>query len=256
MQFEADSQARLEQLVSRDARAEQLDDDRRRALESLRMEAANVRVTREAGAPLLAEAIQKGLRGLAMQRARVEIRVGPGELGDGSDVAFLLTANPGAEPLPLTKVASGGELARAMLATRLAMLPASTRRSGRSEVAMEETCDSARWPGRDPETLVFDEVDAGIGGAAATAVGRALAQLGQRRQVLVVTHLAQVAAFASSHVLVAKSVRRGKSVTTARTLGADERVTELGRMLSGQPESATARRHAEELLDLAKRRSR
>jgi DNA repair protein RecN (Recombination protein N) len=102
-------------------------------------------------------------------------------------------------------------------------------------------------------TLVFDEVDAGIGGAAALAVGRALAALAGRHQVLVVTHLPQVAAFADHQVAVTKRDRGGATVASAHQVSGDERVVELSRMLSGQPESATARGHAEELLASASR---
>jgi DNA repair protein RecN (Recombination protein N) len=103
-----------------------------------------------------------------------------------------------------------------------------------------------------PPTLVFDEVDAGVGGEAALAVGRALHQLALAgHQVLVVTHLAQVAAFADAQVAVTKEERDGRTVAAARPVEADERLVELSRMLSGQPGSATARRHAEELLDYA-----
>ena len=114
-----------------------------------------------------------------MARARLEVTVGESDPGD--DVSFLLGANPGEAVLPLAKVASGGELARAMLALRLVLTDA-------------------------PPTIVFDEVDAGIGGEAALAVGRALAEVGQRHQVLVVTHLAQVAAYAGHQFGVRKEV--------------------------------------------------
>ncbi|MGI8984683.1 MAG: DNA repair protein RecN, partial [Acidimicrobiales bacterium] len=136
-------------------------------------------------------------------------------------------------PLPLAKVASGGELARAMLAARLVLSDA-------------------------PPTLVFDEVDAGVGGEAALAVGRALAELAGAHQVLVVTHLPQVAAFADHQVVVAKDDRSGATVASARTVTGTDRVVELSRMLSGQPSSGTARDHAEELLATAaaQRRSR
>jgi DNA repair protein RecN (Recombination protein N) len=138
-------------------------------------------------------------------------------------VAFLLGANPGEAVLPLAKVASGGELARAMLALRLVLVEA-------------------------PPTIVFDEVDAGIGGEAALTVGRALAEVATRHQVLVVTHLAQVAAYAGHQVAVRKNVSGERTVAAAETLDAEGRVVELARMLSGQPGSPTARRHAEELL--------
>jgi DNA repair protein RecN (Recombination protein N) len=103
-----------------------------------------------------------------------------------------------------------------------------------------------------PPTLVFDEVDAGIGGEAALAVGRALHTLAAAgHQVLVVTHLAQVAAFADAQVAVTKEERNGRTVAAARVVEAEDRLVELSRMLSGRPDSPTARRHAEELLGLA-----
>ena len=156
-----------------------------------------------------------------MARARISVDVA----GDGAadQITFLLAANAGEPLLPLTKVASGGELARAMLAARLVLSDA-------------------------PPTLVFDEVDAGIGGTAAVAVGRSLAELAARHQVLVVTHLPQVAAFADSHVSVTKEETEGRTIASASVLGDAERVVELSRMLSGQPESTTARDHAQELL--------
>jgi DNA repair protein RecN (Recombination protein N) len=105
-----------------------------------------------------------------------------------------------------------------------------------------------------PDTLVFDEVDAGIGGEAALAVGRSLAELGQRHQVLVVTHLAQVAAFADAHVAVAKAEVGKRTVATAVPVEGEDRVRELSRMLSGMAESGSARQHAAELLGQARRR--
>ena len=139
---------------------------------------------------------------------------------------MLLAANPGTPPLPLAKVASGGELARTMLALRLVLTGA-------------------------PPTLVFDEVDAGIGGAAALAVGRSLARLAGEHQVLVVTHLPQVAAYADAQVRVAKQSDDAATVSQASLLDQPERVIELSRMLSGQPDSDAARTHAAELLDSA-----
>jgi DNA repair protein RecN (Recombination protein N) len=141
----------------------------------------------------------------------------------GDDVTFLLGANPGEAVLPLAKVASGGELARAMLALRLVLTDA-------------------------PSTMVFDEVDAGVGGEAAQAVGGALAEVAQRHQVLVVTHLAQVAACARQQLGVRKVLDKGRTVAHAAVLEDEARVVEVARMLSGSPDSATARRHAEELL--------
>ncbi len=141
------------------------------------------------------------------------------------DVEFLLAANTGAEPRPLNRGASGGELSRVMLALEVAL-------AGTSPVP----------------TFVFDEVDSGVGGKAAVEVGRRLATLARNAQVLVVTHLPQVAAYADRHVVVHKS--SDGSVTTSGLSVLDDRarVKELSRMLAGQEESETALAHAEELL--------
>jgi DNA repair protein RecN (Recombination protein N) len=163
-----------------------------------------------------------------MPAARLAVEVTGDDPAD--DVRFLLAANPGEPLLALSKVASGGELARTMLALRLVLT------SG-------------------PETLVFDEVDAGIGGEAAVAVGRALGALGRDHQVLVVTHLAQVAAFAHHHVAVSKRESGGRTVSEARMVASDDRVDELSRMLAGRA-TETARAHVRELLTDAGHRSR
>ena len=184
--------------------------------------AAVVGRARRAGAPRLAAAVQKRLRALAMPRAKLEVAVSDEDPGD--EVTFGLGANAGETVLALAKVASGGELARAMLALRLVLTDA-------------------------PPTMVFDEVDAGIGGEAARAVGAALAEVARRHQVLVVTHLAQVAAFAGRQLAVRKDVVSGRTVATTAAVEGEHRVVELARMLSGAPDSATARRHAEELLE-------
>jgi DNA repair protein RecN (Recombination protein N) len=223
----AEASDRLAELESHDQRAAALDQERATAATAAAKEEAKVRKARAQAAPKLAAAIEEQLRLLAMPRARFEVEVS--DEGPGDRVTFLLGANPGEPTLPLAKVASGGELARTMLAARLVLTGA-------------------------PPTLVFDEVDAGIGGEAAVAVGRALAALGTKgSQVLVVTHLPQVAAFADRQIGVWKDERDGRTVATARALDDGERVVELSRMLSGQPESETARGHAEELLRMRAR---
>jgi DNA repair protein RecN (Recombination protein N) len=216
--------ARVNDLESVEERAAALQVQITAAESHLATVEADVGRARRRGAPELARAVEKRLRTLAMARARLEVTVGESDPGD--DVAFLLGANPGEAVLPLAKVASGGELARAMLALRLVLTDA-------------------------PPTIVFDEVDAGIGGEAALAVGRALAEVGHRHQVLVVTHLAQVAAYAGHQVGVHKEVTAKRTLAVTRSLHDEDRVVELARMLSGQPDSATARRHAEELLTQA-----
>jgi DNA repair protein RecN (Recombination protein N) len=187
-----------------------------------------LRAARRAAAGPLGDEVTASLHELAMPRAQVEVAVEPGEpTDDGADVVtFLLAANTGESARPLAKAASGGELARTMLALRLV------------------TSDA-------PPTLVFDEVDAGIGGEAGTAVGRLLGVLGAQHQVLCVTHLAQVAAFADRQVAVEKSDRSGRTVASATVVDGEDRVRELSRMLAGVGESDHARRHAAELLSSA-----
>ncbi len=220
--YRAEAEGRLEELLSHDRRAAELDARRAKAVASLTAAQAEVRAARTAVAPRLADAVHGHLAELAMPKARLAVQVdGPA----GDDVRILLAANPGGELLPLAKVASGGELARAILALRLVLTAG-------------------------PDTLVFDEVDAGIGGTAALAVGRALGALGATHQVLVVTHLPQVAAFADHHVVVTKHDDGERTVSDATVLSAKDRVVELSRMLSGS-DSAAARKHARELLTSA-----
>ncbi len=205
-----------------------------RAVVRAELEAAEaaLRRGRQSAAPRLAAAAGSRLADLAMAGARFEIEVADEGAGDG--VRFLLGANRGEAVLPLARVASGGELARAMLALRL-------------EAA------------GGPETMVFDEVDAGVGGQAALALGRALHEVARgdgdrsERQVLVVTHLAQVAAFADHQIAVRKGDQGERTVTKATEVTAEERVVELARMLSGHPDSRAARAHAQELLEGARR---
>ncbi len=180
-----------------------------------------VRSVRARAAGSFAKLVGERLGELAMAGARLEVRVAPD--GTGEPIELALGANVGEAVQPLARAASGGELARAMLAIRLVGLGG-------------------------PQTMVFDEVDAGVGGAAALALGEALHEVGGDRQVLVVTHLAQVAAQADAQISVVKGQSRGRTVTTATAVQGEERVTELSRMLSGHPDSDAARAHARELL--------
>lgn len=219
--YQAEAEARLAELEHHDQRAAELDAALAEAKRREATAAAAVAEARRRAAAPLAAAVQEHLASLAMPRARLEVQVDGPDPGD--EVSILLAANPGSPPLPLTKVASGGELARTMLALRLVLTAG-------------------------PPTLVFDEVDAGIGGEAAVAVGRSLAALGADHQVLVVTHLPQVAAFAAAHVRVTKETGEDRTVATVEVLDDEGRVEELSRMLSGLPDSDTARQHAAELL--------
>lgn len=241
MQYGAESSVRLEELEGYEARALALDADRKQAVSELRIQEQRVGDARRKAAPLLAKAVQQRLRKLAMPHAVLDVHVA-NDSGDvsrdaaGDGVVFLLAANPGTEALPLTKVASGGELARTMLALRLVLTEG-------------------------PHSLVFDEVDAGIGGEAAVAVAQALSDLGKRHQVLVVTHLAQVAAVATSHIQVSKQVKDRQTFAQAQPLDADARISEIARMLSGGVAETAALEHAKQLLaattsEVAAKRSR
>jgi DNA repair protein RecN (Recombination protein N) len=215
---------RLAELESHAERAAAAEAARERAVAALAIAASAVGQQRRDHAPRLAEAVRERLTELALPKAEVQLEVGHEDPGD--EVAFLLALNPGLPAAPLAKAASGGELARTMLALRLIV--------------------GARVP-----TLVFDEVDAGVGGAAARAVGRALAALAEDKQVLVVTHLPQVAAFADAQVALSKQDDGATTVMRAEVLAAEPRVRELARMLSGLADSDTGQDHAEELLATA-----
>ena len=220
------ARAQLDLLESHDARAESLDRALNQAVEAEASAARVVGAARRAAAPELARAVGAHLADLAMPRAKLAVVVGDTDPGD--DVTFLLAPNPGLPPGPLARVASGGELARTMLALRLVLKEA-------------------------PPILVFDEVDAGIGGDAAVSVGRALAALGRDHQVLVVTHLPQVAAFADHQVSVRKDDTDGMSAMRATPLSPADRVHEVARMLAGSHGSQPMREAARDLLDMSAR---
>lgn len=220
MVFGTEARRRLAELQDAEGLAERLGAELEAAREAERAEAARLGECRRRAAPALAEAVTAELRRLAMPNACLSLRVGAVA---GDDIEFLLAPNSGAVPAPLAQVASGGELSRAMLALHVVLLAA-------------------------PPTVLLDEVDAGIGGEAANAVGRALARLAAGRQTLVVTHLPQVAAYADAHVSLQKLDDGTEARITARTLDEEERLVELARMLSGSPHSGSARHHAAELL--------
>jgi DNA repair protein RecN (Recombination protein N) len=237
------SATRLLELDNTDERIAELTARRDRIRAQLGEIAAALSAEREAAARKLATVVTGELGSLAMPHATVTVDVSQSEQPDGlpvdgrtlryapsgvDDVELLLAANRGADPRPLSRGASGGELSRVMLAV---------------EVALAAT--------NPVPTFVFDEVDAGVGGKAAVEVGRRLALLARHAQVLVVTHLPQVAAFADRHVVVVKS--SDGTVTTSGLTALDDagRVRELSRMLAGLEDSETALAHAEELLATA-----
>ncbi len=210
----------LVRLRESEALRESFDARYRVALERRDDEERTVEGLRQSAAPQMVEVLKEKLARLALERSSIEISLsGPA----GDDVELLFSANPGLAPQPVARVASGGELARLMLAIRLIM------------------------PGG-PSTMVFDEVDAGVGGATAVTLAEALRDVSHDRQVLVVTHLAQVAAVADHQIGVVKQPGHDSTSATALMITGEDRVSEIARMLSGQPESETARRHAEELL--------
>jgi len=230
---EREASARLDLLSRADERAGELAQRRGAAQARAARAAARLSELRRAAAGPLAEAATERIHGLAMLNARFDVHVESGPLtADGADtVEFRLQANPGEPSRSLLRSASGGELARVMLALRVAL--------------------SARDGEQTARTLVFDEVDTGIGGAAGAAVGAALALLGRHHQVLCVTHLAQVAANADAQFAVAKRSRAGRTVAEVGLLVDDSRVAELSRMLAGRESSEHARGHAQELLAAA-----
>jgi len=215
----------LADLQGLDARRDELSARISSAEMELAEVAAEVGRRRRKAAPELSRRVAEILGDLALPNAVVVVSVEDTRdlPAAGEAVEIRLSTNRDTEPGPLAKVASGGELSRVMLALRLVL-------SG------------------GPPTMVFDEVDAGVGGRAATSVGAALAHLGDAHQVLVVTHLAQVAASARYQVAVDKQHGRNTTETMLRPVQGDERVVEISRMLSGSPDSATAREHAQELL--------
>ena len=220
LEFQSITNARLQELEDRDRLAAEIDGLLEQARAKMAKAEAKVGKARRKAAPSLANDVALHVRELALPKAEVECHVGD---DPGDDVEFRVSMNAGAPPQALAKIASGGELARTMLALRLVL-------------------------SADPATMVFDEVDAGVGGAAAQAVGVALGRLGAARQILVVTHLAQVAAYADNQIVVAKNDDGGMVSVEASALDTEARIVELSRMLSGSPGSASAREHAGELL--------
>jgi DNA repair protein RecN (Recombination protein N) len=234
--------AAIDQLDTGSQRLVELDHDEDRITElTAEVEAGRVQVDelasrltagRVEAASALSSAVSTELNALAMPDARVTIEVTERELSStGRDqVSFLLQPHAGSEPRPLGRGASGGELSRLMLAIEVVLA------------------------GSDPvPTFVFDEVDAGVGGASAIEIGRRLARLAASAQVIVVTHLAQVAAYATNHLVVEKGSDGTVTASNVRLVHAEDRTIEMARMLSGSPTSESALAHARELLDAAHR---
>ena len=186
---------------------------------------------RAKAAPQLAKAITQAMQGLGMQGGKFEVSLQPLAQPSASgldEVTFLVAGHPGATPRPVGKVASGGELSRIALA-----IAVTTSRLGSAQ------------------TLIFDEVDSGVGGAVAETVGRLMKQLGRDRQVLAVTHLPQVAACADHHLVVSKRADKAGTTSTVEPVNGEQRVAEVARMLGGERLSGTTLAHAKEMLGSA-----
>ncbi|EHM89340.1 DNA repair protein RecN [Actinomyces graevenitzii C83] len=234
--FGQHSAARLAQLDGPLDRETELAAEVERTGKELKAVAKRLSQARTKLAKLLSQQVSAELEGLMMRGAKLQVRLNPLEQPGPTgmeEVELLLRAHPGAAALPLEKGASGGELSRIMLAL---------------EVVLAQHTATKR------HTFVFDEIDAGVGGRAAVEIGRRLAALARHHQVIVVTHLAQVAAWAQTQLVVVKQVGQASNeatTTAVETVEGPERVRELARMLSGQSDSQTALRHAEELLEQA-----
>ncbi len=229
----------VDEVESGEETGRRLEAERQRLSEEYQQLAGAVSARRREAAGRLRQPVEGELGQLAMERTRFEVAleaIPPAPHGIDR-VQFLVSPNPGEPPRPLQMVASGGELSRITLALKTCLAgsarPAAPRRNP-------------------PRTLVFDEIDAGIGGRAAEAVGRRLQRLAASYQLLCVTHLPQIAGFADHHYWVDKQVKAGRTITSVSELSADHRVQELARMLSGAQVTPEALRHARQLIQLAR----
>jgi DNA repair protein RecN (Recombination protein N) len=205
-----------------------------RTLRHWRDEALLVGEMRRAAAPRLADAVTQTMQQLGMSGGRFEVALLPQDTPQSfglEAVELRVAGHAGSTPRPLAKVASGGELSRLALAIGVT------------------TCRSS-VPGSGPATLIFDEIDAGIGGAVADTVGRLMKQLGAERQVLAVTHLAQVAACGDQHLVVSKSLHDGRTLSDVQPVSGEARVAEIARMLGGE-QLGTRAAHAQAMLQQA-----
>ncbi|HEX6771505.1 MAG TPA: DNA repair protein RecN [Acidobacteriaceae bacterium] len=233
--------ARLNEFENRDAVLADLRRSLTAAAAAYRSEAEALTVLRTAAARKLESLAERQINYLAMKaRFRIEVTAEQEETqwsAHGWDsIRCNIATNPG-EPLkPLDEIASGGEMSRVLLALKVSVEEGAAR------------CVKGKQKTLLPRTLVFDEIDIGIGGRAAEAVGKKLKALSRSQQVLCVTHLPQIAAFASQHLVVEKHEAKGRTRTSVRSLEATERVEEVARMLSGAKRSETSLRHAEQML--------
>jgi DNA repair protein RecN (Recombination protein N) len=240
MSFGAEVAGRLSELENRDARLKELEAQLATAAKTYEAAAHRLSEERVAAARKLGKVAERQINELAMQaRFAVDVvsdKAAAAWAAHGWDsVECRIATNPGEPVKPLTEIASGGEMSRVMLALKVSVEEGAAAAAKRKRTAL-------------PRTLVFDEIDIGIGGRAAEAVGQKLKTLSRAQQVLCITHLPQIAAFADQHFLIEKSERRGRTQTGVRQMERPERVEEIARMLSGASLTETSLRHAEQML--------
>jgi len=237
LSFLAEVRGQIEQVEHAGERMDELRKERERLAHDYQQAAGDLTALRTRAARKLEKGVEAELASLAMERTtfRIDIAAAPWSPAGADRVEFLVSPNLGEEPKALEKVASGGEISRIALALKTCL---AAPQRGAGAVAP-------------PRTLVFDEVDAGIGGSAAEGVGRRLKKLAAANQVLCVTHLAQIAAFADHHYCVEKRESKGRTVAEVDELDRPGRTREVGRMLSGQELTPEALKHAERLIKSA-----
>lgn len=235
--FLEDVRAKMDAIESAGERRAKLEQELARASAAYEERARALTRARKAAAEKLAKKVETELDSLALESAEfcVEVREASWSENGADRVEFLISANAGEEARPLDKVASGGELSRIALALKTSLGYSGSQASRANGVQ---------------RTLVFDEIDTGIGGSVAEAVGRRLKKLSASNQVLCVTHLAQVAGFADHHYSVEKREVKGRTVAEIEELMGEARTREIGRMLSGQKVTPEALKHAEQLIRL------
>jgi DNA repair protein RecN (Recombination protein N) len=229
--FGDEAQKKLQSLESRDAELARINSELKKLDAEILKSGQALTTKRKKVIPQLAKAVSKQLDDLGFKQGKFDVAISSNgestlaavQTAGLDDIEFQFAPNPGEPAKPLRAIASSGEMARVMLALKTVL-------AAEDEIPV----------------LVFDEVDANVGGETAHAVGEKMKQIAARRQVLCITHLPQVAAPASAHYVVTKQIKNGRTISEIQLLGKKERVTELARMLGGQ--SDAARKHAEALL--------
>ncbi len=238
LKFAKSAEEELDRLMRSEERSQEVERELAALEATLERQAAALTTRRTEAAGRLAMAVRQELQALRMEKAAFTVQVRPHPESGGlrlepsgaDEVEFLIAPNPGEELKPLGRIASGGELSRVMLAVK-AILAASDQ----------------------IPTLIFDEVDVGIGGAMAEVVGQKLWAIAKQRQVLSITHLPQIAALADRHLSISKRLKETRTETAVRVLEGEEKVREVARMLGSKGRSGTPLQHAQEILEAAKR---